>query len=468
MYRSTLLLLALCGSLVVSGASAQSLPVELYLDYAPFVYSEEENLLELYLAVGAATLDYTEREGSFTASLPLSIALRPTASNAPAGVNEDAVYEQETELTFSVADTMGLDQGQYFVEMFRTVVPPGEYALTVVAPADAEMGRPEVALQLDPMVPSFEQRSGTQLSGIMLASSIERGEEGGRFVKSGLEVVPNPNGLYGAGQDQVFYYAEAYNLPGDADDYTLLAYISETNQPTPVAGFERRTSRPVASPDVLIGRFAIDTLPSGSYFLHLVALDENNEALAEQSKKFFVFNPDVEQPNIAVDEGFETSFYAVMGAEEVTENLQHARIIASARELEQMKRLESLDAQREFLAAFWQRRDPDSNPSTNPARRDFYERLRFAEDRYETAFREAYETDRGRILLKYGYPAEVTPNPFSQNLVPHEIWRYENIPGEGRAEFVFADRDGTSEYRLIHGTTTGEVSAPDWQRQLQR
>src|SRR5690606_13826925 len=146
-----------------------------------------------------------------------------------------------------------------------------------------------------------------------------------------------------------------------------------------------------------------------------------------------VYNPDVERPAVSVDGGYETSLYAVMGEEEVEENLRHARVLATQQEVAQMRQLETLDEKRDFLAEVWRRRDTDSNPSENQARREFSERLRYAEERYATSFSEAYEVDRGRVLLRYGYPSEVDPRPFEQNLVPHEVWTYENIPGQGRA-----------------------------------
>jgi GWxTD domain-containing protein len=157
-----------------------------------------------------------------------------------------------------------------------------------------------------------------------------------------------------------------------------------------------------------------------------------------------------------------------MSEEEVEENLRHAAVIATQQEQAQMRQLRDLDGKRQYLAEFWRRRDTDADPAENRARRDFYERLRYAEERYATPFAEAYETDRGRILLRYGYPSQVDPRPFEQGLAPHEIWLYESIPGYGQALFVFADREGTGEYDLLHSTVTGEVSAPNWEQLLQQ
>ncbi|HLT47227.1 MAG TPA: GWxTD domain-containing protein [Rubricoccaceae bacterium] len=452
------------------GAAAQELPVDLDLDYAAFLYTEDEAMLELYLSVGASSLSYVTEDSQLVAALPVEIALRPISAAAPAGASAEPVLEESAALRFAVADTSALGDGQYFVELFRTAVPPGEYTLDLTVPPEGD--RDELRLSVELTAPDFVQEGHATVSGVTLASSIREGEADARFYKNGLVVVPNPGALFGSDQDRLFYYAEAYGLPGatDQQQYTLFAFLSESGRPDPIEGHQRRGARAVRDPDVLVGSFDVDDLPTGSYFLHLVFLDENNEALAEQTKRFYVYNPDVERPAAAVgaDEGYEASLYAIMSEEEVEANLRHAAVIATQQELAQMRQLADLEAKRAWLAAFWRRRDTDSDPSENQARRDFYERLRYADERYATPFREGYEVDRGRVLLRYGYPAQVDPRPFDQQLVPHEIWTYENIPGHGSAVFVFADREGLGEYDLIHSTVTGEVTAPNWEQMLQR
>jgi GWxTD domain-containing protein len=234
-----------------------------------------------------------------------------------------------------------------------------------------------------------------------------------------------------------------------------------------MTGYQERTVREVRDPDVLVGSFDVSELPSGSYFLRFAILDENNQALAEHSKKFFVLNPNVVRPIVAVNEDFETSLYSVMSPEEVADNLAHARVIATQTELREIRNLSTLETRRAYLARFWQSRDTDSEPSVNAARREFYERLRYAADRYDTPFEEVWETDRARVLLKYGYPSDVDPRPFDQQLVPHEIWAFDNIPGQGTSLFIFADREGLGRFDLIHSTVTGEISEPNWQQLLQ-
>lgn len=459
-------LFALC-FLCPSLAYSQELPIDLDVDYATFLFDDAESLLELYISVGASSLNYELQDGQYVASLPVDVALRPIAGSAPEGVSETAALDETLSFQFAVQDTSLLADGQIFVDQIRSSVPPGEYALQLTIPAIEN--RSELRVEYDVTVPDYTI-GGTLISGVTLASTIARADNsdaGSPFGKNGLVIKPNPNSLYGLTNGRLFYYLENYGLSG-LEEYTLLTYIAESNLPQPMPEYQERTTRVVRDPDVIVGAFNVSQLASGSYFLRFALLDENNEAIAEQSKKFWIYNPTIQRDVEMVDEGYETTLYAAMGEEEIEENLEHALVLASQNEKSQIDRLESIAAKREFLANFWRVRDTDSDPSTNLQRRQFYERLRFAEQRYNSPFQEPHETDRGRVVLKYGYPSTVDPRPFDSNLAPHEIWTYDNIPGQGSAIFVFADRDGLSRYDLIHSSVPGEISQMDWESLLRR
>ncbi len=457
------------------GLAQPTLPLALDVDYATFQYDEDEALVETYLAFEASSLPYVRAEEQFEVMLPVTVTLRRTSVAGPEQASADAVFADTLAYRFAVADTAGLVQGQYFVQQVRAAVPPGEYELEVGIPGDAATGRAAFAARRDVEVPDFgAARSADRavLSGITLASAIGLTDDrDAPFYKNGLIVRPNPNLLFGQGLPTLFYYAEAYGLDAamDGEAYTLFAYLSASNFAQPLEGYQQRTERQARDTDVLAGSFDLRTLPGGVYFLHLALLDANNEAVAEASRSFYVYNPGVAQPVVeAVDESYLTNLYAVMPEDELAANVRHADVIASNRERERLRRAATPELQREALAAFWRARDTVPGTPINEARREFYERLRYADDRYSNSFTEGWNTDRGQVVLKYGYPSQVTPNLYESDTLPHEIWEYDNIPGSGRAVFVFVDRDGFGGFELVHSTVTGEVSMPDWQQQLRR
>lgn len=471
--RSTACLLLLGAALAARAQAPPELPLQLDVDYAAFHYDEEASLFEAYLAFGAGSLPYEREGGRFVAALPVRVALRHAAAAGPEAASEALVHADTLEYLLSVPDTSGLSGGQFFIQQLRAAVPPGEYELEVVVEGDEAAGRPELAVRRDVAVPDFaaaREEGRPMVSDLLLASALTPSQEAASpFYKSGLEVQPNPNGLFGAGLPRLFYYAEAYGLEEAGAPYTLFAYVAPANLPQPLAGLQQRTERAARDPDVLVGSFDISALPSGSYYLRLALLDAENEALAEQARKFFVYNPEVAAPLAAAAErSYDDDLYAAMPEEELEENLRHAELLATGRERQQMRRLASEQQKREFLAAFWRRRDERPETPVNETRRDFYERIHYANERYSTSYAEGWDTPRGRVVVKYGYPSAVDPRRSSSNLVPHEIWEYDHIPGTGRAIFVFADRTGFGEYDLLHSNVAGETSLPEWQERLRR
>lgn len=467
-----------CASLAAGTAPAQvaELPLQLDIDYATFQYDERASLVETYLAFEASSLPYVRAAEGYESALPVVVTLRRSDAAGPPQASDALAFADTLALRFAVADTAGLVQGQYFVQQVRAAVPPGEYELEVTVPGDSATSRPNFrATPGDVTVPDFTAAGDAgraMISDVTLASAIGPSDDrAATFYKNGLLVQPNPNGLFGQGLPTLFYYAEAYGLAEalGTGAYTLFAYLAPSNVAAPMEGYQERTERAAQPVDVLVGSFDLRQLQSGAYYLRLAVLDANNEALAEQSRKFYVYNPTVAAPVVAAaDESYEASLYAVMPEAEIDDNLRHAEVIATGREREQIGRLGSLDAKRDFLTEFWRKRDEEPATPINESRIRFYERVQYVNDRYSTSQTEGWTTDRGRTVLKYGQPSQVDPTLYDNQSLPHETWTYDNIPGSGRALFVFVDRVGFGDFELIHSTVTGEVSMPDWQRQLQR
>ena len=445
-------------------AAAQT-PLQFRPDAATFLYTEDQSLVEVYLSFRASTLPFTAGPDGFTARVPARVRLLPVSQAAPVGAERTAASDQTVTFEYVVPDTTGLTPEQVFVEQLRLVAPPGDYELEVVL---APPGQSTAGAVLDVTLPAYAQATGTVISGVQLASVIQRAEDGDELAKSGLSVRPNPDAYFGA-QAPVRYYAEVYDPPAGGDGYTLLTFLAETATGAPLPDLERRTTREPREVDVVVGSLDVGAVPSGIYYLRLVVLDDANQAVAEQSKRVFVINPDVEVAGL--DGGamsYEETLFAAMGDEELRLNVRHAAVVATSRERQQIEALSTDEERRAFLTAFWTSRDTDSLPTVNDARRTFYERLTTVNDRFGEPNKQGFETDRGRVYLTYGPPSELDRQPYDPQFVQHEIWNYENVPGEGRSIFVFADRYSSAEMELVHSNVTGEVSVPSWRQEILR
>ena len=146
-----------------------------------------------------------------------------------------------------------------------------------------------------------------------------------------------------------------------------------------------------------------------------------------------------------------------------------------------------LPGRREFLAAFWLRRDPDPETLVNEARVQHRLRIEQANARYGRKDLPGYETDRGRVLLVYGEPQEISRDYNSPDhalqlsaaeraghgsrkeslardrVNDFEMWTYE---GQENAVFVFVDTHGFQQYELVNSTMPSEYTDPRWVRKL--
>lgn len=453
-------------SILVASAATAQVPVQVRLDAGTFRYTEDQTLVEVYLSFGAHTLPYEQRGEGYVAEIPVRVQLLPTSTEAPEGASVDAAFDQTLPFTYVMADTSALTSGQVFVEQVRLAAVPGEYELDVTL---APEGEAVVRLARDLRVPAYGDGTQTKVSSVQLASSIQTSTDASDpLSKSGLAIRPNPDGFYGGGQ-AIQYYAEVYAPPAQADEYSLLTFIAETDGGSALPGHESRSQRAVRPVDVVAGRMDVSTLPSGIYHLRLVVLNDANESVAEQSKRFYVINPDVERPELAANVmSLEETLFAAMGEEELALNVRHAAVVATNQEQAEIRAIQTDDDRRRFLTSFWTARDTDGLPSVNEARRTFYQRLSFTEDRFREFGQEGFETDRGRIYLTYGPPTEIERRIFEADAFPHELWLYDNIPGEGRSVFVFVARYSNDQFDLLHSDVAGEVSIPNWEREIVR
>lgn len=458
----------------LSSHDASSIPVQVDLDHASFAYEEGVSLVEIYLAFEASTLHFSQDSLGFRAMLPVEMDVVRSSQTNLEGTPEEPVWQDELDLSFILADTTGLREGQHFVQQVRAAIPPGEYELRITIPERSDIGQAGVSLRRDVLVPDYAEADVVGISDITLASSITQGDDRtDPFFKNGLLIRPNANQLFGSGLNRLFYYAEVYNLDRmqpESDGYTAFTYLAEANIPQPLPDLQRRTERQIRTPDVLVGSFDVSDLPSGSYFLRIAVLNANNEAVTEQSRKFFVYNPDVarEQPVVAAEESFETSQYAAMTEEEVERMIEHIGVVMTETERRRVRSIQDLDEKRRFLMEFWQKRDPQPGTPINEYQDEFYSLVQYANDRYTTSMTEGWNTDRGRTLIKYGAPTAVEPHLFDRGFEPYEVWEYNNIPGEGQAQFIFADISGFGTFELIHSTVAGERKLANWQQELRK
>jgi GWxTD domain-containing protein len=97
-----------------------------------------------------------------------------------------------------------------------------------------------------------------------------------------------------------------------------------------------------------------------------------------------------------------------------------------------------------FIAAFWQKRDPDPATEENELKAEYETRIEAAAKLFAGEGQDGFLTDRGRVYVLYGAPTErdTMPNRTQTSMRCSEIWYYGNFP------VVFIDSNCTGRYRL--------------------
>ena len=101
--------------------------------------------------------------------------------------------------------------------------------------------------------------------------------------------------------------------------------------------------------------------------------------------------------------------------------------------------------QRQFFEHYWDARDPNPDTEINELMVEYYQRVNLANREFSNFNEGGWLSDRGRILIKFGQPDDIERHPFEIDTYPYEVWRYYAL----RKIFVFADRTGFGDYRLL-------------------
>jgi GWxTD domain-containing protein len=150
--------------------------------------------------------------------------------------------------------------------------------------------------------------------------------------------------------------------------------------------------------------------------------------------------------------------------EELGDEFQKARYLATDKEKEGFAKLTTADARREFLATFWTEVERGRGGLAQVTRMVYLQRVNVANQKYQVHGRQGWQSDRGRVFLMYGEPDDIERVPSNEDTKPYEVWYYNQI--ESGVQFIFLDRSGFGDYILAHSTKRGELQDETWQRQL--
>jgi GWxTD domain-containing protein len=351
--------------------------------------------------------------------------------------------------------------GQYAVEIIDFAVAPGQYRFEVNV-QDSVSGR-----KLSSVVGIAALSDTSAASDLLISPQMrvpadsEAGPRPGEFrtgnnlITAAAEVTVTPL------RPKVFYLLEAYSPTEDKG--TLSVAIADT------AGKKLLQTKTVpitvaAGGSILKGQVDLTGLPPGSFTL--TAEMKLQDRVVRRSGGF-VMAPLEEtlardSARRAVSRVTDEGYFGEMTSEQLEQAEAPLIYIAAPGELEAWNDKLSAAAKRRFLTQFWASRDPSPGTARNERREAFYQAIDYANQTYREAGRRGvpgWRSDRGRVYARNGAPAEVYRRQQEGRAPPYEVWRYSTGKGQ---YYIFADRSGFGEYKLIYSNDLKEPGLPGW------
>ncbi len=449
-------LLLLLSFLIVFPLFSQN-KVDFEFDYAQFGYDTTTNYVEFYYSFNQASLTVVSTDSADYIQGILYISITDSA-------NGEIVVNNRWLVPNTIRDSS--DFNKSLIGAIGFVIGEGVYYCNLSG-ADAQDSLKTKTIDGYLRVNPYLKLS-TSMSDLQLASNIipQSTNESSIFYKNTYEVTPMPTAIFGENQPVLFYYTELYNLSTESGSNNLrMDQLVFNSRQQLVINKSKQIDRKVDS-RVEVGSVHAYKLPTDTYTLVCTLIDSAANYGVSSTKKFFVYNPNVEYVDTFVTQTSSvlSTAFGVMSEEELDDLYSKSKYIALQSEKNQYDLLTNLEGKREFMFNFWEARKNDPLVSENYSYVSYMERVKESNAKYSAMGKKGWKTDRGRIYITYGEPNEIERYPNQPETRPYETWNYNDI--EGGVYFIFGDITGFSDFQLIHSSKRGELSDPYWQRRI--
>ena len=436
--------------------NAKSEYISFDVDYASFKAEEGKLLLEVYFLVSRSEFKFNKEEEKFASRHTIEIEIFR---------NDTLIVEDAWERIDRTEDVESVSSSQLLPDFSAFVLPAGIYNMRVVM---TDVNTKISGVKQERIVLQSYQSDELVLSDVEFATSIKSVESNGIFTKYGRDIIPNAASTYGNELPVLYLYCEIYNLKSEEEfkdtEYQVEYMVTDLNGEEIIKLPAKVIKKPGQS-SIDMGGINVVSLRSKGYIFRIRVTDLATNEVATRSKKFFIYRPGEVQvlaegnPSDAFigDGSYLESIYAEMTLKELDDEWEKLKILANKNERNLYKGSEKA-ARRKVILNYWKVREG------RVSRDDYLERAALAKRQW-SGMRDGWKTDRGRVILTYGKPDEIDRNPHSVDSRPFEIWRYFNI--EGGIEFVFVDKQGFSDYELVHSSARNELQDYNWQRWIQ-
>lgn len=424
--------------------------------------------IEAYWQIDPQSLLFKKEEGSFRSSIRTDITI----------ATDTGVVHEDHYLLVTQPQTDGrMLYQQNIIDLKRYSVKPGRYTLQIVLTDTMNSSLPYTfndSFTVEPLI-------HPTLSDIQLVDTIINATQTDIFSRNGVLQIPLCTNFFPEQRKSLHYYAEFYQPAEETEPMIICrSYISQRPFDLPMHNLlQTDTMKDPGALQILEGKFALHTLPSGNYYLNLSIEDTDHKKLAAKSLFFQLMNtkPVAYEPIASKDsnQGTEPSKYVNLNKtfvvkytpSQIRAILKMLIPIAEPNEraaINSFIRNPDDTYSRYFIYNFWLKRD-----KTDPERswKAYAEKVKEVNKLFGSSMLLGYESDRGMLYLRYGAPTERIVVNNESNAYPYEVWQYNSLPHASNALFLFY-KPGliSNDYKLLHSTVTGDIRNRNWRAQL--
>jgi len=458
--KKNILILTALSFLAFSGIQAKELQALFY--HASFFNPTDGPYVETYLKVFGPSAEYIKTSrGTYQASLEVTLIFKKEEKIAD--------FRKYNLLSGEIADTS--KELPNFIDQQRILLPAGVYEIELHL---KDNNSPQNPVDHGEILAMEYDGKEVKFSDFQFVESYKSTQSENILSKSGYDLVPLVGDFFPAESKSLTFYLELYNLDkklGAQQDFLFRYYLESFETNVALGDFAKFQRQKASLVNPIIGTMVITDLPSGNYNLVVEARDRNNELITMNKIFFQRSNPgmqlnlkDIQSVDITATfaeriTSIDSMKFYVLSVVPVATSLetQFARNVANTNDIGSMQK---------FLYNFWKVRN-ELNPEAEWNK--YREQVMAIEASYKTKIKHGFETDMGRVWLKYGTPNQVEESKHEPTSYPYVIWHYYHLDAsQNNKRFIFSNPHlvGT-EYFLIHSDARGEIYNPYWQYELQ-
>lgn len=440
-----------------------SFAMEVQLSHAVFQGKNQQPYTEVYLWIPAWNLKPgLQSNGTYQVNIECTILFKKDSANI--------TYDKFKLNSRDLVDTN--DVNFAIVDLKRYALAPGKYTVQLQA-KDMNNSQDISNFIFDDILVKDTMHAAVSFSEINLIDTFYASTAKNSFVKNDMFLQPLVIDFYDNRTNKLNFYTELYHadkfIPA-TDRFLLKTSIKDID----MKDIERFVSyKKVNASDIMpiLQSFNIEQLTTGNYYLFVEAIDKNNKTFASQKIFFQRLNLNV-QDTINISTFNSAEEFGKGYLDTASLNYLHFAVlsltpIAPYGDISYLQEL-SKSTNRAFiiqyLTKFWKSKDP---LSPEFAWKKYEEQVQLVERTYSTTMEHGFQTDRGRVFLKYGVPSNITKNKESASY-DYEIWQYYSLKdGQTNVRFVFYNPTMiNNSMQLLHSTARGETTDPQWKLKI--